>query len=718
MRKRGIWILTTILVVIGAITFAFLIEKVTVTASDTALTEQGWRAYFSASLNAASLDTDDLYVANEQGKRMAADLALNEEGRSLLVKGLTPGTYTLHVKKNAVKDKSFKSLPVTEVKFSVYETLESVASAKELKAYFERAHDIQKSAQPNFVEEEKSSVEDTAASGTTESADHSTTNNQVDGVDEADNVKTDGEFIYSVTGNGKVVITDIRNPKKLSKASEIKMGDEFYPSQLFLHGDTLVVIGEGYNPHGEASSSETEKVSVMPVNQMTSVRMYNISNRENPLLIREIGTEGYLNGARKAGEILYFVTNVRPNFWIQERLDEGVLRPYAYDSERDEDSKPIDYEDISILPGAIEPSYSVITSVDLSSPTENKVVTKGYLGGSEQLYMSAENLYLTTTLYNGESGRIGLFDTTIWRQGNTNTELFKFALDKTGVAFQSSAELKGSLLNQFSMDEHNGYFRVVTTEGNMWDDKNPSQNHLFILNENLEITGSVEGLAKGERIYSARFMGDKAYMVTFRETDPLFVIDVENPTAPKVLGELKIPGFSNYLHPLDENHLIGFGYETVAKKNPEGGEPFIETLGMKISLFDVSDFSNPKEQDTEVIGGQGTYSAIQYDHKALFTHKERSLYGFPVMIYNESGKSGGIDFKGSGALIYEITPENGIVLKGDLLEGKSSSQQYQDWENEIQRILYSNDELYTIAMKEIKSYSLDRFSMISDVMID
>ena len=118
------------------------------------------------------------------------------------------------------------------------------------------------------------------------------------------------------------------------------------------------------------------------------------------------------------------------------------------------------------------------------------------------------------------------------------------------------------------MDEHNGYFRVVTTEGNMWDDKKPSKNHLFILDENLKLTGSVEGLAKGERIYSARFMGDKAYMVTFRETDPLFVIDVANPAAPKVLGELKIPGFSNYLHPLDENHLIGFGYETVAEKNP------------------------------------------------------------------------------------------------------------------------------------------------------
>ena len=268
------------------------------------------------------------------------------------------------------------------------------------------------------------------------------------------------------------------------------------------------------------------------------------------------------------------------------------------------------------------------------------------------------------------------------------------------------------------MDEHNGYFRVVTTEGNMWNDKNPSKNHLFILDEKMKVTGSVEGLAKGERIYSARFMGDKAYMVTFRETDPLFVIDVANPAAPKVLGELKIPGFSNYLHPLDENHLIGFGYETVAEKNSGGGEPLILTKGMKISLFDVTDFANPKEKDTEIIGGRGTYSPIQYDHKALFQHTERNLYGFPIMVYDETGKDRSIDYQSSGALVYEITPEKGIVLKGDLLKAKKPGEQYSEWESEIQRMLYSKDVLYTVSMKKINNFSLDTFAPIGGMTID
>ena len=171
----------------------------------------------------------------------------------------------------------------------------------------------------------------------------------------------------------------------------------------------------------------------------------------------------------------------------------------------------------------------------------------------------------------------------------------------------------------------------------------------------MKIVGSLTGLAKDERIYSARFMGDKAYMVTFKQTDPLFVIDVATPTAPKVLGELKIPGFSNYLHPLDENHLIGFGYETKIVPQQGSKEPLIMTEGMKVSLFDVSDLSNPKEVDTEVIGGQGTFSPIQYDHHALFQHREKNLYGFPITIYEQGVGQEYAQFKQDGALIYEIT---------------------------------------------------------------
>ncbi len=711
LRKTAIWFIAAVLITVGAIASPLFINQVTVMAAGSTTTTQAWSVDFSTAVKESNL-----YVTDQKGKRVTATITLSNKGKTVHVNGVKPGTYTLHVKKK-VDAKSLKSLATDKIKFTVQETIKSVASAKELKAYFERAMAM-RNTDVNLYMTEESAESDSAATKQSGASDSSTTNNQVEGVDEADIVKTDGDFIYTVVGDGKVTITDIRNPKKIQKASEIKMEEGFYPTQLFLHGKTLVVLGEKYEPYQDERSVTSSK-RLMPMNSMTMVRMYNVTNPKSPTFIREIGAEGYLNGARKTGDMLYFVTNVRPFFWIMENLDGDVLRPRMYDSNGSVDTKLIDYKDISILPGAVEPSYSVITAINLSSPEKNKVVTKGYLGGSEQLYMTEESLYLTSTLYDKvPTSKASTRDTMMWDGSTANTELFKFTLKGTAVAFHSSTVLKGQLLNQFSMDEHKGYFRVVTTEGVTWDDRKPSKNHLFIMDNRLNLTGSVEGLAKGERIYSARFMGDKAYMVTFRETDPLFVIDVANPAAPKVLGELKIPGFSNYLHPLDENHLIGFGYETVAKKNPQGGEPLIMTTGMKISLFDVSDFANPKEKDTEIIGGRGTYSPIQYDHKALFQHKARNLYGFPVIVYDEIGKDQNIELQSSGALVYEITPKNGIVLKGDLLKKNNGGEQYWDWDKEIQRMLYSKDALYTISMKEIKNYSLDTFAPIGGVKTD
>lgn len=720
MRKSSIWLIITAFIVTISCTYMFMGNSITVTASSTVLTEQGLRASLSVPLKKDALNSDHLYVSDQNGKRVNAKLSLSDDGRMIHVEGLNPGSYTLHVGKGAVKEKWGKAFSTEQFHFTVQETIESVATEEELKAYFEQAKNrLSKMNQAEtFSGESHATVEssDMANSASGGSADHSTTNNQVEGIDEADLVKTDGNYIYSTLGNEKVVITDIRNPKKVKKATEIKMEEGFYPSQLFLHEQTLIVLGDKYEPY--LHNEKMDALTMPRMNGMTMMHIYSVENPEKPKLVREIGAEGYLNGARKTGDLLYVVTNVQPNFWIMEELDGDVLRPHILDSEEGEHPKPIDYKDIAILPGAMEPSYSVITAIDLSSPKDNKVVTKGYLGSSEQLYMTKENLYLTATIYEADASNNAFTSQMIWNPGNANSEVFKFALDGTNVKFHSSATLKGHLLNQFSMDEHHGHLRVVTTEGNMWDDKNPSKNHLFILDEKLKVTGSVEGLAKGERIYSARFMGDKAYMVTFRETDPLFVIDVADPAAPKVLGELKIPGFSNYLHPLDENHLIGFGYETVAEKNPGGDEPLILTMGMKISLFDVTDFANPKEKDTENIGGRGTYSPIQYDHRALFQHKERNLYGFPVVTYDEIGKDHYVEYQGSGALVYEITPEKGIVLKGDLVKAKKKGEQYGEWEKEIQRLLYSKDELYTLSMKEIQNYSLDTFAPIGSVSIE
>lgn len=597
----------------------------------------------------------------------------------------------------------------TNQPFKESSEIQTVQSKEQLKAYFEKVKELQSVEQNGaaITEESANTMEAKDSSGG-QGGDYSTTNNQVEGVDEADTVKTNGTHVFSISENN-VVIVNVENPKDMKEEKKISFAQDFYPTQLLLSNDTLMVIGQkNVFRTLEMESAKMMDSMYLPMDSMTTVYFYDISNPASPKQTREIATEGYMNGARLTNDTLYYVTTVYPKFWMMEEDADAELRPFTYDSKSDKEAKPMNYDNIAILPSSTGGNYSIISAIDVSNPVKNVLKTKGYLGGSEQLYMSKDNLYLTSTIYETNNSNAKKM---IWNPGEMDTEVFKFALNDASVQFVASSRLTGTILNQFSMDEHNGYFRTVTTKGNDWDENKVSENNLFILDEQMKTVGQVTGLAKEERIYSARFMGDKAYMVTFKETDPLFVIDVAEPTAPKVLGELKIPGFSNYLHPLDENHLIGFGYETIVDTQFGSKQPLIMTGGMKVSLFDVSDFTKPKELDTEIIGDQGTYSPIQYDHHALFEHKEKGLYGFPISIYGKGKEYA--EFKQAGALVYEITPKNGIVLKGNLLNPENPEKAYEDWESSIQRMIYVEDSLYTIAMKEIKSYNLNTFKQLS-----
>lgn len=684
------------LVVLGAagtigilvlISFLFW-PKVGITSTKSVLAGQSLNIYFTAPVK-KSMDASQFHVT-KSNKKTQADLSYGNGNTSLQIGELQPGNYTLHIPSNSFG--IWKRAEDKALSFTVLESVKPVNSIKEIKNFFER---IEPQGRSEIMME--SSTEDKASSASGGGPDYSQTNQQVAGVDEADQVKTDGDYLYEVLNGEGLIITDIRNPKDMVHASKVDFTDGFYANELYVDQNKVVLIG-GQNLNAPTSNTDSKMMEdrMMSMQQLSVIRVYDVTDRTNPKLIRETGAEGYVIGTRKIGPYVYMITNNQPFLWYDHPAPaEDQLLPKVYDSAIEQKVQSLALDKISILPGAMEPSYSIITTLDIESGEKGGVNTKAYLGSGEQLYMSADHLYLTSTNYQD--------------QHQNTSEVYKFALDKTQVNFLQIAQLKGTILNQFSMDEHNGYFRTVTTEGNLWDERNKAKNHLFILDENMKQVGSVENLAVNERIYSARFLGDKAYMVTFRETDPLFVMDVADPNNPKVLGELKIPGFSNYLHPLDEGHLIGFGYETIAKKNPQGGEPIIQTGGMKISLFDVTDFANPKETDTEIIGGQGTYSSVQDDHHALFIHPSRNLYGFPVSIYQQSEREGGVvDLQSSGAMIYEITVEKGIVQAADLTQRMTND--YMDWEKEIRRLLYSGDTVYTISPNEVRSYALNGFA--------
>lgn len=712
MKKRSYWLIAAVFLAAVGVAFALMMERVSISASAVTLAEQGWKANFSSALHPEAVENGHVYLTDAEGEQVAVEMVLHENRRTLEVPYLGVGEYKLHIKDAALSDRIFKSLATNEVAFSVQAEISSLSTEEELRAYFMQLLELQRNDERYglFGSGGDSATEESADSSASGEADgdYSSTNNQVEGVDEADLVKTDGSFIYSISDT-RVLITDVRGDE-LAIAEEITFGRESYPQQLFLSGDTLVVLGSRYSVSPKMGSIESEQLSMT----MTTVHLYDIQDPSSPTLFREFGTQGHLNGARLTNNILYYVTNVYPDLWSLEEDGQGEIRPHIFDSLQSEEIEPLNFDRISILPGTMEGSYSVISALDLSDADQNEVSTEAYLGGSEQLYMTEENLYLTASAYRPmdqeQDEESADRDIAVWIPQLADTEIFKFALNGTSIQFSASAQVTGALLNQFSMDEHNGYFRVVTTEGLVWDEAAPSKNHLFVLDGGMNQVGSVEDLARGERIYSARFMQNKAYMVTFKETDPLFVIDLAIPSSPEVLGELKIPGFSNYLHPLGENHLIGFGYDT--KLEPvKGGQPRVVTGGMKISLFDITDFSNPLEQDTEIIGGPGTHSPLQYDHKALFVHNDRSLYGFPISIYKETSGHY-VEFEAAGAMVYTIN-EEGIFEAAELLE--EAAVEYEDWNQSIQRILYIGGTLYTIANTEIKSYRIDNFEPISEL---
>jgi uncharacterized secreted protein with C-terminal beta-propeller domain len=284
----------------------------------------------------------------------------------------------------------------------------------------------------------------------------------------------------------------------------------------------------------------------------------------------------------------------------------------------------------------------------------------------------------------------------------------------------------GTVLNQFSMDEYGEYFRIATMKGEIWGiGENTSKNNVYVLDGALNVVGKVEGIAPGEKIYSVRFMGERGYMVTYRTVDPFFVLDLKDPCNPAILGELKIPGYSDYLHPYDENHVIGFGKDSVEI----WGTAYY--LGMKMAIFDVSDVSNPLQMFSEKIGDRGTDSELLRNHKALLFSKDRNLLAFPVRIMEVNENAGNPDtnvlqygsFSFQGAYVYNIDLVNGFVPKGKI--SHLSEEDYTSagscwWNDEkyIERIIYIDDTLYTLSKGMIKANAIADLEEINSLDIE
>jgi inhibitor of cysteine peptidase len=544
---------------------------------------------------------------------------------------------------------------------------------------------------------------------------YSTTNVQVAGVDEADVVKTDGYYIYLLSNSKNAVYILDASPQNSVVLSKISFGNDTSLAGLYLsqNSSRLAVLGSTYTLKTETYSYWTSgsgpqnytRQYYQPEDTRTFIRVYDISDKIAPVLVRDFSESGSYFNSRMIGEYVYAVISQPVRV-----INQTVALP-TFCAGADASYPPpssiyyVDREDSSY-------NYYTFTSVVGLSIFNNAQTAANLtvmMGGASNLYVSTNNIYLTYP---------GVSTYSVWTGPNEpTTEVQRISISGNNLVFVAKATVPGTVLNQYSMDEYNGSFRIATTSRR----EGVLQNNIYVLGMNMKQIGKLENLAPGENLHSARFMGDKCYLVTFKKTDPLFVISLSQPNSPQVLGELKIPGYSDYLHPYDETHIIGVGKET---EEASYGD-FAWYQGLKLSLFDVSNVSAPQQMAKITIGDRGTDSIALSDPKAFLFDRSKSLLVIPVNLaivnktLNAPGPSAYGEFVWQGAYVFNVTIEGGFQLKGTITHLETSdSGNTQPWMNTsswITRALYINNTLYTISGEMVKLNSLDTLQLIAQI---
>ncbi|MBQ5823350.1 MAG: beta-propeller domain-containing protein, partial [Clostridia bacterium] len=361
---------------------------------------------------------------------------------------------------------------------------------------------------------------------------------------------------------------------------------------------------------------------------------------------------------------------------------------------------PLAPETITILPQDDNYSctYTVMTTIDLKAEKFSPI-TSSVLGSGDNLYCTKNNLYIADTKYNSEetAHKSGA----IYVSYSQSTVIHRFSISQGVIKTEATTEIEGRMLNQFSIDEKDGFVRIATTDN--------EANRITVLDMSLKKVAEIDGIAKGETIQSVRYIGDYGYVVTFRQTDPLFVIDFKDMKKPKIVGELKIPGFSSYLHPFN-GYLVGIGTD---------GDENGTVNALKISLFDISDPTSPKEIDRFIV--QNAY-AESY-HKTVMDYAEKDILGFIYRDYATSEamlctlriKEGKIEHIGSYSNRYAEESYTGTVYS----PGGESEIIYYDKSSysasSIERATYIGNTLYTVSAHRICAYPIDGGKMIDSL---
>lgn len=534
--------------------------------------------------------------------------------------------------------------------------------------------------------------------------DFSETNTQVDGVDESDIIKTDGKHIYYYNQNKQAIY--IVKVGSLEVIKKINIPKNFYSPVLYLDNNRLVIMVSGYS-----QADYSKRGYWINRNSKAYTIVFDTTDVANPKLLKLYGSDGNLTKSRKIGNYVYVLSNnyfniPYYNFKNEDDIDIdfGSIMPQKIDISKTSDSskqnltiqgKSLPYslrggsianchEIEYVLPDEetmkkynFNPSYNIVSIIDIRD-TEKEVETKVIAGSNSEIYMSLDNLYMTSYMYTPNrwscppnAGCIAPW----FGEDSTNTLVHKLNISGQNVSYQDSTLVPGQPLNQYSMDEKDDNFRIITSSG-WWEE---AHTDLYILDKNLKSVSSLTGLGKWERFQSSRFMGDKLFLVTFEQIDPFFAIDLSDQRNPKVLWELKIPWFSTYLHPYDDNHIIGLGHDT--KINQWGGTT---TNGLKLDLYQINydkkcgdanltDEENKKcaswdykgiivkQLQTTTFGENGSYSEALHNPRMFVWNASKKTLLLPSTLYvnDPLQEYQRIDFF-NGLLSINITPE-GII---------------------------------------------------------
>ncbi len=468
----------------------------------------------------------------------------------------------------------------------------------------------------------------TGTTGTASTSSHATTNTQVDGVDEADVIKNDGKHIYYLT-RSSIVITDCSNPSEMKTVATISFEENTKtPAEMFVYDNKLVVISTKYtlyesyaSPTGVAIDDSADSITFSTCyapESATIIEIYDLTDITAPKSVYSVELDGtYLSSRITDGKLLVVTNYYLPYYNLagydfNEACDEIKANCIPTYSVNGSERVRVDADRINLL-SEESPTEYVVTSLLTLDEMNFTSALDSILGGGYEVYCTQNNLYVAASNYDD------LLKAADGREYFSATTIYKFTIGQSGITYKAQNTAGGIMINQLAMDESSGILRVAT-QGALKDDNWLNESMVFTFSENMEYLGSIGGIAKGETMRSARFLGNTLYFVTFLQTDPLFAIDLTDAKNPQIMGELKIPGFSTYLHPVGDSLLIGTG--------ADGTQTGTNGYG-KISLFDVSDTANLKELDNYSTYEQGNFIS---NHKA-FVVIDENTFMLPFLSY-------------------------------------------------------------------------------------